>query len=151
MKPPYWLQGCPSIIRQGEPGREVLWHHDANVVARPDESVAELFHLVRISEVDERCCPVYRQQQGTASAVATGRLFLRLRDDLTLDTMESRLKSLGLRVSAPLKWAPNAAWISPADANPCHGLARLPDLIKIDGVVQVEAQLLMQLGRRQSP
>ena len=148
MKLPYWLQGCPSIIRQGDLGREVLWHHDADVAARPDENVAELFHLVRINEVDERCCPVYRQQPGTAPAVASGRLFLRLRDDLTMDSMESRLKSLGLRVSTPLKWAPNAAWISSADANPCHGLARLPDLIKIDGVVQVEAQLLMQLGRR---
>jgi len=142
------LSDCPLTLEQGDANKRVVWYRDLDYVARPDEDVSELFHLVRIDEAGDRCCPVYRQQPGTTPAVATGKLFLHVQNDWTIDMLEARLMSLGLRVSKLLSWAPNAAWIVALDGTPCHALARLPELHKLDGVAHAEAQLLLQLKHR---
>lgn len=139
---------CPAGLWQGEGKQAVSWQHDPDFAARPDEEIAELFHLVPIHVADDSCCPVYRQNPGTAPAVATGRLFLRLHDGQNIDSFDATLKTLGLGVAVSLKWAPNAAWVTSIDDSPCHALSQLSELQKREAVVHAEAQLLLKLNHR---
>jgi hypothetical protein len=139
---------CPATLWQGEGEQAVSWQQDPDFAARPDEEIAELFHLVPIDVAVDSCRPVYRQHPGTAPAVATGRLFLRLYDDRTIDSFDAALEALGLCVAVLLKWAPNAAWVTAIDDRPCHALSQLSELQKREGVTHAEAQLLMAVQHR---
>ena len=146
-KPTLFAQ-CPPTLRQGEGDQAAFWQHAPDYAARPDEIVAELFHVVPIEAADGRCCPVYIQRSDTAPAVATGRLILQLQEDRLIESFDSTLAELGLRIVSTPKWAPHAGWVAATDGSLCHGLNQVPELLQRDGVVRVEAQLLMPSQKR---
>ncbi len=148
MPKPMLFAQCPSTLRQGEGDQAAPWQRSPAYAARRDEIVAELFHVVPIDEADDGCCPVYIQQSDTEPAVATGWLFLRLQEDRSIESFNSILAELGLRIVSTPKWAPNAGWVAAADDSLCHGLNQVPELQQRDGVVSVEAQLLMTAQHR---
>ena len=106
------------------------------------------YRLIAIAVAGDDCSPVYRQSPDTAPAVATGRLFLRLRDGLEVERFVAPLQALGLGVETLLGWAPHAAWVAALDGDPCHALNQLDALARWEEVAHVEAQLVQALHRR---
>ncbi len=139
---------CPATLSQGSGAGAVSWQHDPAWAARPDDEVDDRYQLIAIDAAGDDCAPVYRQDPETAPAVATGRLFLRLRDGLEIEQFAPPLEALGLGVETLLGWAPHAAWVAALDGDPCHALNQLDVLSQREEVAHVEAQLLQALHRR---
>ena len=140
--------GCPETLSQGSGREEVHWQLDPASAARRDDSVGDRYSLVATEDADDDCYPVYRQRPGTAPAVATGRLFLRLHDGHSMQSFAPALEALGLAVVHAPKWAPNTAWVAAMDSGPCHTLNLLGALLQTQNVAHVEAQLMLELHRR---
>jgi hypothetical protein len=139
---------CPKTLTQDRGDRAVNWLLDPAFAAQPDAEVDERFHLVPAGQSEAGACPVYRQTNGDAVAVANGRLFVRLHDDQQMQDFVTELQGLGLVIVRIPTWAPHTAWVAALDNNPCPALQQLPALQQHDAVAHAEAQLLFELQHR---
>jgi len=139
---------CPQQLRQGDPLKPVYWYLDDAVAAKPDPENAEQYQLIDVVACDAACRPVYRQQVLSATAVATGKVFVRCGEGIAIGSIIDRLSALHLVVVNAPHWAPNTAWIAAADQRPCAPLSLIQQLQLLPEVAHVEPQLLMQVQYR---
>ena len=92
--------------------------------------------------------PVYRLAPAGAPSVATGRIFVRLRDAARIEDHEAELRATGYCVAERLPYAPNAAWLDDVNDDVGAALNNVGHLEAIDAVVNVEPQVLQQRHTR---
>lgn len=92
--------------------------------------------------------PVYRQRPGGPVAVPTGRVLVRFAEGESLERHRSDLASAGFEVEQPLAYAPHAAWLRPSTGHVSDALRQLARLDHLEGVENVEPQMLTKRGLR---
>jgi hypothetical protein len=80
--------------------------------------------------------------------VPTGRVFVRLDDDMPLEAHAEAFRKLGYVITHVLPYAPNAGWLERADKDAAEALRGIPDLACLPGVQNVEPQLLTVRAQR---
>ena len=96
----------------------------------------------------ERELPVYRLEGGSALAVATERLFVRLAPDQTAADHAEAFSALGLVTEDIPDYAPHCAWLAPRTGRVADGLKAAATLATQSAVESVEPQLLRVSRRR---
>lgn len=86
--------------------------------------------------------PVYSATEGATPAVATNRIFLRLDEDTTIESVRGELEALDFSVTDILTYAPHSAWLKPASGRVDEALLKLDSLRALSRAVHVEPQLL---------
>ncbi len=79
---------------------------------------------------------------GSALNVPTGQVFVRFASDVDVATQHDSLESAGFTIAQTLSYAPNAAWLKHKDGDVAAALNAIPKLEKLDGVENVEPQLI---------
>ena len=95
--------------------------------------------------------PVYATSDNTPPAVATGRLFLRLRDDIAIESVRGDIDTLGFDIDATPAYAPHSAWLRPKSGRVVDALSKLESLRALPGAARVEPQLLRPMSRKKTP
>jgi hypothetical protein len=85
---------------------------------------------------------------GGVMFVPTGRVFVRLDDDMPLEAHAEAFRKLGYVITHVLPYAPNAGWLEHADKDAAEALRSIPDLARLPGVQSVEPQLLTVRAQR---
>jgi hypothetical protein len=98
--------------------------------------------------VGEEVGPVYSVGPGGPLAVPSGRVFVRLRENLQASEQRDHFAAAGFEIESTPSYAPHAAWLRPAEGGVGHALRALPALERIPGVVHVEPQMLLARARR---
>ena len=80
--------------------------------------------------------------------VPTGRVFVRLDDDMPLEAHAEAFRRLGYVIAQTLPYAPNAGWLEHADKDAAEALRGIPELARLPGVQSVEPQLLTVRAQR---
>jgi len=80
--------------------------------------------------------------------VPTGRVFVRLDDDIPLEARAEAFRRLGYVIAQTLPYAPNAGWLEHADKDAAEALRGIPELARLPGVQSVEPQLLTVRAQR---
>ena len=80
--------------------------------------------------------------------VPTGRVFVRLDDDIPLEARAEAFRRLGYMIAQTLPYAPNAGWLEHADKDAAEALRGIPELARLPGVQSVEPQLLTVRAQR---
>jgi len=80
--------------------------------------------------------------------VPTGRVFVRLDDDMPLEAHAEAFRKLGYVIVQVLPYAPNAGWLQHAEEDVAEALRGMADLAKLPGVQHVEPQLLTVRAQR---
>jgi hypothetical protein len=86
--------------------------------------------------------PVYAAARDAAPAVATGRIFLRLEEDMSIDTVRDDIETLDFRIDEVLIHAPHCAWLEPKSGRIDEALSKLDRLRALPLTANVEPQLL---------
>jgi hypothetical protein len=92
--------------------------------------------------------PVYAQSPRGTPVIPTGLVLIRFREDLSVLTRRPHLEQAGYEIVQTLPYAPRAAWLRARSGNPADALRRLAELEQLDGVENVEPQMLMEAARR---
>lgn len=95
--------------------------------------------------------PVYAAAENSPPAVATERLFLRLRDDFAIDSVRDDIDTLGFDIDDLPAYAPHSAWLRPKSGLVVDALSKLESLRALPGAARVEPQLLRPMGRKKAP
>src|SRR5262245_37058939 len=90
----------------------------------------------------EEVGPVYSAGPDGPPAVATGRVFVRLAEGVRPEDRREAFAAAGFHIEQTLSYAPNAAWLRPAEGGAGRALPAIATLQKLDDVVHVEPQLL---------
>jgi hypothetical protein len=85
---------------------------------------------------------------GGVMFVPTGRIFVRLDDEASLEAHAEAFRKLGYVITHVLPYAPNAGWLERADKDAAEALRGIPDLARLPGVQSVEPQLLTVRAQR---
>ena len=80
--------------------------------------------------------------------VPTGRVFVRLDDDMPLEAHAEAFRRLGYVIAQTLPYAPNAGWLQHAEEDVAEALRGIPELARLPGVQSVEPQLLTVRAQR---
>lgn len=91
--------------------------------------------------------PVYSLSPGTF-AVPTGRIFIRFPENVRAETRSQEIETAGYQILQIPPHAPHTAWLASKSgslADSLLGLARLP---RIEGVENVEAQMLTSRAKK---
>ena len=100
---------------------------------------------------DVELLPVYATSDTTSPAVATERLFLRLRDDVAIESLRGDIDMLGFDIDATPAYAPHTAWLRPKSGRVVDALSKLESLRALPGAARVEPQLLRPMSRKKAP
>jgi len=100
---------------------------------------------------DVELLPVYSTASNATPAVATTRIFLRLEDDTSIDSVRSSIEALDLRVDEIPAYAPHSAWLEPKSGCVDDALSKLDILRALPRVANVEPQLLRPRSWKSSP
>jgi hypothetical protein len=92
--------------------------------------------------------PVYRLGKDGPLAVPTGRVFVRFRDGVSVESRRDALQRAGYEVVEIPSYAPNAAWLRARSGDLADSLAETGALEALSDVENVEPQMLMQAARR---
>jgi hypothetical protein len=92
----------------------------------------------------EEIGPVYSAGADGPLAVPTGRVFVRLADNVRADKRAKQFQSAGFTIDKLLSYAPNAAWLKPSTGGVAAALPGLARLREVASVEHVEPQLLLQ-------
>jgi len=90
---------------------------------------------------------VYQGSSG-ALVVPTGRVFVRLDDDIPAKAHADAFRKLGYVIAQSLPYAPNAAWLEREDGDVAAALRNIGALEKLPRVRNVEPQLLASRAYR---
>lgn len=88
--------------------------------------------------------PVYSFQPGGRPAVPTGRIFIRFAEQIRADARRDALAQAGYRIVDLPSYAPQAAWVEPAEGGVAASLAGLARLQALTEIVNVEPEMLTQ-------
>lgn len=86
--------------------------------------------------------PVYAAARDATPAVATGRIFLRLEEDMSIDTVRDDIEALDFRIDEVPLHAPHCAWLEPKSERIDEALSKLDRLRALPLTAHVEPQLL---------
>jgi hypothetical protein len=86
--------------------------------------------------------PVYSLTKNGTVAVPTGKVFVRLAQNLNFEDSAEAFRRAGYEVDQTLSYAPNAGWLRPTSSSVASSLAGLSKLSAIPGVDNVEPQML---------
>lgn len=125
-----------STKRGSAPPREL---HASNA---PETGVLELVGLGSDGSV------AYRAKESGTSVKATGRIHVRCADADAADEAQAAWEQLGFEVVQRPSWAPETAWIARRDGDSGRALSSLETLAELEGVVQVEPELLLERAKR---
>ncbi len=94
--------------------------------------------------------PVYRLEPNGPQGVPSGKVFIRFRSQVSVESRQKEIEACGFSIHESLSYAPHAAWVRSQDGNiatALNGIAKLRDL---NDVELVEPQILMRRVRRSS-
>jgi hypothetical protein len=86
--------------------------------------------------------PVYSLIKNGTVAVPTGKVFVRLAQNLKFEDSAESFRRAGYEIDQTLSYAPNAGWLRPTSASVASSLAGLSKLSAMPGVDNVEPQML---------
>ena len=86
--------------------------------------------------------PVYAAARNSTPAVATERIFLRLDEGASIDTVRGDIEALGFRIDEVPIHAPHCAWLEPKSGRIDEALSKLDGLRALPLTANVEPQLL---------
>jgi hypothetical protein len=90
--------------------------------------------------------PVYAVAKGATPAVATKRIFLRLQEQTTIDTVRADIEALDFDIDDIPAHAPHCAWLEPKSGHVDDALCKLERLRALPRAAHVEPQLLRPRG-----
>ena len=94
--------------------------------------------------------PVYGADPDGAIAVPTGRIFVRFEEGSMAADRAGEIEAAGFAVDEVVSYAPHAAWVVPSSGSIADALANVEALEDVSGVVNVEPQLLREVGYREA-
>lgn len=97
---------------------------------------------------EQAISPVYAPEGGGSLAVPTGKIFLRVMEEDTVEAHRAEWEGAGYILAERLDYAPQAAWLQARSGGIADALLGVSRLRKIAGVESVEPQLLMQRTQR---
>ncbi len=86
--------------------------------------------------------PVYAATKESTPAVATRRIFLRLQEGTSIDTVRGDIEALDFRIDEIPIHAPHCAWLEPRSGRVDEALSKLDRLRALPLTANVEPQLL---------
>lgn len=89
-----------------------------------------------------RAVAVYRRGDHEREFVPTGRIMVRVADDITLESACETFKELGYRVHRACDKAPSSGWLRHETNVPAEALLGCERLRRLDAVVFVEPEML---------
>lgn len=92
--------------------------------------------------------PVYRRRPGGPVTVPTGRVLVRFAEGESVERRRPDLAEAGFEVEQSLGYAPHTAWLRPTSGRVGDALRQLTDLGRLEGVENVEPQMLTEKGGR---
>ncbi len=139
VRPEVRLHLAPELhARHGAPGGEALLRFE-------DEGIA-VFEGEPPAADDVG--PVYRDRSGGELCVPTGRLFVRCAEDDDFAAKTDAVEAAGYAVVEVPAYAPHCAWLVARSGRIEDALNGIPGLEEIDGVVNVEPQMLRRRALR---
>ena len=91
---------------------------------------------------DRELLPVYAASADSTPAVATQRIFLRLSEDATIDSVRSEIDALDMFIAEIPAHAPHCAWLEPKSGRVDEALSRIESLRALPHAAHAEPQLL---------
>ena len=150
----------PSAVYTRLPGHYAL-HGQRSEAAPPEDVVATLsegedkMEVVRgeagarkLSAAPDEVIPVYALHPGGTPAVPTGQVFIRFKEDVTVEARRGEIERAGYEIAQSLDYAPHAAWLRARSGKIADALTDIPGLEKIADVENVEPQMLTQRASR---
>lgn len=95
---------------------------------------------------DRELLPVYAASEDSTPAVATQRIFLRLTEDATIDSVRSEIDALDMLIAEIPTHAPHCAWLEPKSGRVDEALSRIESLRALPHAAHAEPQLLRPRG-----
>lgn len=92
--------------------------------------------------------PVYTLRPGGPPAVPTGRVFIRFKEGVPVETRLGALEQAGYQIAQSVDYAPHAAWLRARSGEIADALRQIPMLEQIADVENVEPQMLMRKANR---
>jgi hypothetical protein len=92
--------------------------------------------------------PVYALDPAGAPAVPTGRVLVRFADGVMAQDRKLMLRAAGYTLDRVLPYAPQAAFVTAADADICSALLGITRLESLADMVHVEPEMLSEVARR---
>ena len=136
----YAIHGKPTGAT--EPGASYLMNEGQIAVFEglPDEG--------SLAGAPGKLSAVYSLTPSGSPAVATGLVFIRFADGVTIGERTQEIQEAGFEVAETLSYAPNAAWLRARSGDIADALNGLRAVEKISNVESVEPQMLMESARR---
>lgn len=97
---------------------------------------------------DAKISPVYTLPSGSALAIPTGKVFVRLAEAVPIDSRQAAIQAAGYEIVDRPPYAPHAAWVQARSGSMADALQHLSRLTAIPDVANVEPQLLTQRSLR---
>jgi len=154
----------PPTLKHSTQNSDIVYRRSSEFIAlrgtpppsRPDDPMLEMTgdhgEVVRVYRATAEECRVLPAEPGAMTAVyalssgrlavPTGRVFVRFREDVAPEARSEELKRAGYRIAKTLSYAPSAAWLEADDGEVTSALRNIERLEAINGVVNVEPQLL---------
>lgn len=95
--------------------------------------------------------PVYAAAKDSTPAVATTRIFLRLEEGTSIDTVRGDIEALDFRIDEVPVHAPHCAWLEPKSGRVDEALFKLDRLRALPLTANVEPQLLRPRSWKSRP
>lgn len=150
---------CPEFIDIGDNNRSIrLVKRNDLYAVRGSASVRNLEHVdVQMSDddinilrgtpstdlaSDLELLPVYAATGNSTPAVATKRIFLRLDEDATIESVRGDIEALELVVDEIPAHAPHCAWLEPKSGRVDEALSKIEMLRALPRTAHAEPQLL---------
>jgi hypothetical protein len=145
--------GTPAASYVLDPDRCALRDPPPAGLAAQVEDVLEhdgSLHIVRVplARGGPLAGPVYRLGPGGLPFVPTGRVWARFRESIEARAQAAALEHAGYRLLESPVHAPHAAWLESLDRSLASALHGIDRLLRVDGVVHVEPEMISPLARR---
>lgn len=95
---------------------------------------------------DVEVLPVYSTNEGANPAVATKRIFLRLDEGTSIESIRDEVEALDFAIAEIPAYAPHSAWLEPVSGRVDEALSKLDRLRALPSAAHVEPQLLRPRG-----
>ncbi|HEX8282899.1 MAG TPA: hypothetical protein VF588_06070 [Pyrinomonadaceae bacterium] len=137
-------------VHQGEgkqeaAGAELTFAHEGIAVYRgePGEERAG-----RTESREATLTPVYKLQPDGPLAVPTGKIFLRFKEGVEAASRREEIERAGYEIVQTPPYSPSSAWVRSASGDVARSLADIDSLEKLEDVVNVEPQMLVERSLR---
>lgn len=92
--------------------------------------------------------PVYTLQPSGSLAVPTGRVFVRFAENVSVESRQAAIQTVGYEIVEYLPYASHAAWLKARSGNIADALDNISQLMTLPDMENVEPQMLMQRSLR---